>query len=372
MHISKDQITYFRLKRSGLIDPFTTPEQCANELVGMQAQIHTAGGLALWSRTSGLDFREFEKKLYESRSLVKLWGQRGTLHVYASTDWPLVVVCRGTGPTWSERSIARKGGDVDGFHNIVGKVRALAEQEGIVSRSRLRELDIEWDIGVDVDLLSSWGGIFAQLVMEGTLCHIRPKGGEGRFAHRSYWLPDLEWSPPSAEQANVELTRRYLHAFGPATAPYYAYWRGIPMRKAREFITALGGEVVGVRCGGDELLILRKDLVTLMETPPPKAKWPVKLLYRFDPLLLGHKDKSWIIHRKHYDKVWITAGHINGTILAGGRIQGTWNYKRKGKALEITLKPFRKFGQRLVREVEQEAKGVTEFFGLHLGEVKWG
>ena len=116
-------------------------------------------------------------------------------------------------------------------------------------------------------------------------------------------------------------------------------------------------------------MVLREDVDPLMETPPPKSKWPVKLLYRFDPLLLGHRDKSWIIDMKHYDKVWITAGHINGTILAGGCIQGTWNYKRKGKKLEITVKTFRKFGQQLSRKVEREAGRVEGFFGLQLGEV---
>ena len=398
MEVTSDQINLYRLRRSGLVNPFSSPEECARSLIGAQAQIHTAGGLALWNRLSHKEFtlKEYERKLYEDRSLVKIWGQRGTLHVYDSKDWPLIVGSRGNKPTWSERSIANKGGDVEGFHAIVNKVRKLAGKEGIVSRSMLRDLDVNWDIGVDVDLLSSWGGIFAQLVSDGTMCHDKPSGGEGRFAHREHWLPEMVWEPPTRDDANVELARRFLHTFGPATVKDYAYWRGITAKRASEGFGALEDEMSKVESGAMELSILRKDLDILMESPPPKIQWPVKLLYRFDPLLLGHKDKSWIIDLKHYNKVWIPAGHINGTILAGGRIQGTWNYKRRGGApgkmgragekgkiervrgkgntgrtgtLEIEVKPFRKFGKRLMRKVEREAKGVAEFFGAQLGEI---
>ena len=375
LEITSDQITYYRLRRSGLIDPFDSPGTCARELAGMQAQIHTASGISLWNRTCGLDLQRFEEKLYDSRSLVKIWGQRGTLHVYDSGDWPLIIGSREGKPTWWERSIVRKGGDVEGFHTIVNRVREIAGKDGIVSRSVLREHDIDWDIGVDVDLLSSWGGIFAQLVAEGTLCHVRPRGGEGRFAHRDHWMPTLKWDPPTRGEANIELLRRFLHTFGPATIQDYAYWRYAPLSEAREGVDALGNEVAKVKYGGDELLILEEDLPDLFEDPPPRTKWPVKLLYRFDPLLLGHKDKSWIIDIKHYDKVWITAGHINGTVMAGGRIQGTWNYKRRGSGkgahLDIEVRTFRTFGQRLMRKVEREAKGVAGFFGMELGDVKW-
>ena len=194
-------------------------------------------------------------------------------------------------------------------------------------------------------------------------------------------LPDLEWSLPTIGRANVELARRYLHTFGPSTVQDYSYWRGITLKKASEAIAVLGNkvvEVVEVSCGGvGELLILREDLAMLLEEPPPKQHWPVRMLYRFDPLLFGHRDKSWLIDMKHYDKVWITAGHINGTILVGGKIQGTWRYIRKGngpgkgRRLEIEVRPFRKFGQRLRRGVEREARGVAEFFGVGLGEVRW-
>jgi len=278
-------------------------------------------------------------------------------------------------------------GDSERFHAIIDIVRDIVREEGIVSRSRLRELDIDWDVGVDVDLLSSWGGIFSQLVIEGSACPVKPEKGEGRFAHRNTWLPELEWNPPTFEEANIELARRYLHTFGPATSQDFAYWRGIPLKDARVAFSALepkaGNDVnaigvvnvvkalkvTGVGRIGNELLILEKDLDTLLESTPPRSKWPVKLLYRFDPILLGHKDKSWIIDRKHYDKVWVTAGHINGTILVRGNIQGTWKYKRKGKSLEITIEPFRRFGKRLMRKVEQEAEGAAKFFGFDKHQV---
>ena len=44
-------------------------------------------------------------------------------------------------------------------------------------------------------------------------------------------------------------------------------------------------------------------------------EWPVQLLYRFDPLLLAHKDKSCWLDMTFYKRVWQTAGHIEAFML---------------------------------------------------------
>ena len=61
--LTAEQIRWFRLRRSGLIEPFATPEEAASHLVGVQAQIFPAAGLALWNRTRGLSHKRYEQLL---------------------------------------------------------------------------------------------------------------------------------------------------------------------------------------------------------------------------------------------------------------------------------------------------------------------
>jgi hypothetical protein len=90
----------------------------------------------------------------------------------------------------------------------------------------------------------------------------------------------------------------------------------------------------------------------------------VKLLGRFDPLLLAHRDKTWLVDGERYDAVWRPAGHIEATLLVGGRVAGTWRYKRRANTLDVTLAPFGRLTKAVRRAIERQASGMAHFFGL--------
>ena len=48
----------------------------------------------------------------------------------------------------------------------------------------------------------------------------------------------------------------------------------------------------------------------------------MRLLGRFDPLLLAHRDKDWVVPAKYYNRVWRPAGHIEGVVLESGPGRG--------------------------------------------------
>jgi hypothetical protein len=364
--ITEEQAHFFRLRRSGLLEPFATPEAAASSLVGIQAQILPAAGIALRLRTGPLTNTTFEQLLYEHRSLVKLWGQRGTLHLYPAEEWPLIHGALAGRATWWERQ-ALRAGDLAGYHATVEQIAALLRERGTIGRAELRAAGLP----LDTEMLSSWGGIFADLVRRGLACHAEPLGGEGRFAHREHWLPALAWAPPDAEAANVELARRYLRAYGPASVHDLAFWRGAPVPDARRWLAALGRELAELRVGEHALLALRDDLDALNVAPPPRERWPVRLLGRFDPLLLAHRDKRWLIDPRNYKRVWRVAGHIEGTVLDRGRIVATWRYERAPSGLRVGVAPFAPLPKRVREPVERQARLVAAFFGLPLGEVRF-
>jgi hypothetical protein len=362
MSITDTQIRWFRLRRSGLVDPFASPEAAATALVGIQAQILPAAGLALSNRTTGLTFDQCDRLLHRIRSLVKLWGQRGTLHLYSSRDWPLICGALSGQRTWWERQGEQVTGSNDAYQATLARVEKLLRQRGTLSRSDLRASGLN----LDKAFFSSWGGIFAALVQRGYACHAEQEGNEGCFAHREFWLPDLVWDPPSYDEANIEITRRYLRAYGPAAPQDLIYWRCAKAGDARRWLDALKNETVEVNVEDRTILALRDDLDTLHEKPPARGAWPVKLLYRFDPLLLGIKDKKWIVEDQHYKRVFRQAGHIEGTLLEYGRIAGTWRYDRKDSGLAITLIPFSPLSRRVRLAVEKQAEEIARFFGLPL------
>jgi hypothetical protein len=359
---SAEQARWFRMARSGLVEPFASAEECAGALVGVQAQILPAAGLALWNRTPRLTNQRFEELLYTHRTLVKLWGQRNTLHLFASSDWPLLHAARTINRTWWERSAENGRAEFADHRHLVEEVAALLRERKTMGRSDLRASGID----LHDELYSSWGGIFADLVRLGFACHAGRVGSEGRFAHRERWLPHLEWNPPDPETANVEIMRRFFAAYGPATLHDFAYWRGVTMEDTRRWRAVLSSELCDVLVDGTTMLLRGDDLERAMKAPPPASKWPVRMVYRFDPYLLAHRDKSWVVDEEFYARVWRPAGHIEGVVLAHGRAVAVWRYDRSDTGLAITVVPFKPLTKRVLTAVERNARQVAGFFELPL------
>jgi hypothetical protein len=362
LHASLQQVRWFRLRRCGLVTPFDSPEAAAQQLAGVQAQIHPAAGLALYNRTSGLTHARYEELLFADRTLVKLWGQRGTLHAYSTDDWPLVCATLAEHKSWWGRNAERADG-FDTYMELVVQVEKMLRTKGIMGRSDLRASGLI----TDESHLSPWGGIFADLVRQGYACHAA-RDGEGLFAHRSLWRPDLAWNPPEYDAANITFLRRYLRTYGPATIQDVSYWHGKRSEQVRTWWAALAPEIAAVQVDGAELYLLREDVDDLL-TSAEALRGSVHMLYRFDPLLLAHKEKAWIVPAAHHKQVFRIAGHIEGVVLDGGIAVATWRYTRKARGLAISLEPFKRLPQRVRRVVEKQAHQVAAFFGLQLLEI---
>ena len=369
MKLSEEQIRWFRLRRNGLVDPFASPEAAVGALAGVQAQILTASMLALWNRSAaGADGEAaVAARLFEGRTLLRLWGQRHTLHLYAREDWPTLYAAFSGRRTWWERQTARDPTlDLAAYREGVARVATLMRERGTLSRKELRASGIP----LPDALLSPWGGVFAELVRLGEACHARWDGGEARYAHRGHWLPDFAWSPPTMEAANIELTRRFFRCYGPASAGDFFYWRGVAAGAAWGWLRALEGELVEVD-GERRLLAWKEDLPDLFAEPPEREAWPVRMLGRFDPMLLAHRVKDWIVAPAYYSRVWRPAGHIEAVVLEHGQAVGTWRYDRIGAGkLSVRVFPFRgRWPGHVGKAVRQQAKAVAGFFGLGLAGV---
>lgn len=378
IQLTPEQIRWQRFQRAGFATPYADATTAATTLMGVQAQILPAAGLALWNRTPEYSHNTFESMLYKERTLIKLWGQRGTLHVYTSDDWPLLHAARSINNTWWQHQIERGAAEgetqsLDQHEQTIAQVVELLRSKESLGRRELRASGIP----LDNDLLSPWGGIFSELVRRGYACHHGRSEGETRFVARERWLPNLEWTLFDPTEANITLLRRYLNAYGPGTQKDFAYWRGVPVNKARPWFEALKDELVEVEMKTEvsgeekgETAYLLKEAAEEAQLPaPPPEAWPVRMLYRFDPYLLGHRNKDWVVPPANYNAVWRPAGHIEGIVLVRGQATATWRYERKSSGLIITVYPFNPLPKYVQKQVERHAKGVAKFFDLPLQEL---
>ena len=377
MNISASQTRWFRFRRSGLGEPFATPAETARHLIGVQAQMPAAANVAFFNRTGGVSPDSLAHERLETRSVFRLWGQRNTAHIYAADDWPLLyTVFRDRGSVTTRRM--EKSGLLTEFRRLVKRMeQRLAAGERLTYKDAAsRKLK-----AVPPDVLGLQGltevqdgwvvsyAAFRQLVRDGVVCHGPDQGGESTFVHRHLWLPDLDWAVPDEETAFVDLACRYLATYGPAAPRDLAYWFGTTVTNARRWVAAAGERIANVVVEGQPAVCRTDDLGAVAEKPPAPSKWPVKLLYRFDPLLLATKDKNWLIERRHKKQVWRPGGHVNAVILVGGRIVGTWRYDKRAKGLVISVTPFEPLSRAVARAVETQARAVARFMGLDLLEL---
>jgi hypothetical protein len=140
--------------------------------------------------------------------------------------------------------------------------------------------------------------------------------------------------------------RRYLAAFGPATRADIAEWSGL---RVRDFAPALDA-LEPLRRFRDER---GRELIDLPRSPLPAADTPasVRLLPRFDNLVLSHADRTRVISDEHRRVVIHGAGIVEATFLVDGFVAGTWRVE-KGR---VSLEPFAPLPRTTRRELEDEA-----------------
>ncbi len=349
MNITPERLRLHRLAQSGLAEGFADAEACVRALVGVQAQIPQAAALAVAVRTRGLTHRDYRDLLYDSKRLLRTWGQRHTMHVYDAAGWPLYVAAFRSRHSWARGLFLERGGTDAGFEALLAKVDAVLAEGAPLSRAELAPR-----IGVT---LSSWGDILVEAAYRGILCD----AGANQFAHGKNWaeIPEEEGDPLAA---NAALLKRYLATYGPATAADIIHWFGECAGKVREALARI--ETTELTCGKKRLLALPETLPALEKDADAALAGPI-LLYRFDPLLLAYRDKDWIVPEAHQRKVWQSAGHVNAVLLENGLAVGTWRYAKKTGAHSIGFTSFSGRGptreRRKVLRAHEEF--LTRFFG---------
>jgi hypothetical protein len=95
----------------------------------------------------------------------------------------------------------------------------------------------------------------------------------------------------------------------------------------------------------------------------------IKMLGKFDPLLVSYKNKEWIADKEFIKTIWGKGGQIEAVIIINNRIVGTWRYKVNKKNMDFNIKLFSPLSSGQEKSIGQQSKRIATFYGKELGEI---
>jgi hypothetical protein len=206
-----------------------------------------------------------------------------------------------------------------------------------------------------------------ELAFLGRVCHAEPVGPwyhfkEVRFTTVDRWLGKTIRTRMTESEARIELLLKYIRGYGPASVHDFAYWGGLKVPEAREVFENSEGKLEEVTIAG-----VKGRFWLVKGTPIPEGRHAgtrspeVRFLPEFDPLVMGHKDKSRFMEEKHRKRIFLPLASVTPVLLMDGRAAGTWDLKIGDRA--VTLSPFEPLSPRQQRDVEYTAKQLRDFIG---------
>ncbi|MGH3082276.1 MAG: winged helix DNA-binding domain-containing protein [Gaiellaceae bacterium] len=299
--------------------------KAVERLCAVQAQSVPEAYLGLWSRLAGFRKAKLTQAL-ERRRVIRATLFRMTLHYVSATNHPAFAQLNHR--RWREE-LLRKEIPLD---ELVVRIERLAGA-GPFSYADANKVTPELEPRP----------FLVRCVTP--LVHVPPAGtwGHTRVRLMTAKLPSVE----PAEAAAL-LVRRYLGAFGPATRQDLLAFSGLRVADVEPGLE-------GLRRFEDEQ---GRALLDLPRAPRPAADTPapVRLLPRWDALLLSHADRTRVLPEEYRSAV-ITGGWVHPTFLVDGVVAGLWRHE-DGK---VKTEPFAPLPRSARRELEDEARRLASF-----------
>ncbi len=316
------------------------PEMVAH-LVGLQAQENLPPYLSLAARLTDLDPEDVSRAL-EDRSLVRLLTMRGTIHLLTADD--ALTLRQWTQPRQEKERKASQNTrpalhlDTDTFNDAVSK--ALDEEPLPVKV--LGEVLAETFPDVPAHALSHLARV------NQPLAQLPPRGAWKRSGGVVYQYVDRWVGRPLAEPDPPTIVRRYLRAFGPASAADVTAWSGVT-------------GMVGVLKAMDDLEVHEDpDGRRLIDVPDgsladEEVPAPVRLLGTYDNVWLSHAGRDRVTEPEKR-KRWMGAnGGMASVLFVDGMLEGLWRAV-DGRVEVLDL--FRKLTRQERAELDEETARV--------------
>jgi hypothetical protein len=313
-----------------------SPTAVIERLVGMQAQWPPAPYVGIWTRASSFRREALERELARG-AVVKATVIRQTLHLVTRRDYALFRAAMSeTNFPW-ESSQAKL---------LAPSVRALADGGPVTTAEGVAHLEREHGLS-GATARRAWRAarIRAHLLHhhETALWHARPAG---RFVA----FDEPEEHDPT--EARAEILRRYLAAFGPASRRDMGAWTMMHVPELSRALERLEPLRRFRDEHGRELLDVPHGLL-----PDPETPAPVRLLPKWDNVLLAFTDRTRVLPEQYRKTVIRMNGDVAQTYLVDGFVAGAWRVEDGRVAVE----PFAPLSRSARRDVDEEAGRLEAF-----------
>jgi hypothetical protein len=331
------------------------PADVVATLGAVQAQDYLGALWAVGLRSGDASERDVERALAE-RTIVRTWPMRGTLHLVAAADARWMTELLAARPAAAAAGRLRSYG-ID--EQVLRRARrALARSlEGGRRRTRpdlYRVLD-----RAKVPAAGERGlHVLWRLAQDCVLCFGPREGKQQTFVLFDEWLPKARRLP--RDEALAELAHRYFAGHGPATLADLAWWSGLKVADARLAVALAGRRIEERKVGGESMWLSRSSPAS---APPARGAY---ILPAFDEFLVGYADRSAAVDPAHAPAWSDGGGLLKPTIVAGGRVVGTW--KRRIDGRELLFSPSLRTALRPsdARALDRAVGRYARFLGLEL------
>ncbi len=326
------QIRLYRQHLTDRADRITV----AKDLLGLQSQFTSMAYHSLIIRCNeSLDVSNW------GSGLVKTWTVRGTIHIISKEDLPLFKYNNEIYKSHEWES-EMYGGTVwlsakrkEFFAKLIVELVAsgVGERDELRRRCRIAGMtDVE-----ESYIFNGWGGLFRPLCERGFLTYTAQEKKEFAISP--------EYTPMGEKDAKLEMLRRYLEHFAPATIRDISYFFGYTQSEVKLLLNKLPVNTTSVE-GAEHLFTgeIRTDYPDL-----PKCLF----LAGFDQIMLGYrKEDSVFLPSKYIRGIFNLTGIVLPAVLLNGTVAGRW--KKRGKKLFISC--FRTFKSGEKRALESAAR----------------
>ncbi len=314
----------------------------------IQAQWPPSPYIGLWTRLEGFRPADLTRAI-KRRSVVKATLMRTTLHLVTARDYLTYAgIYRERRVADLRRQLLANGEDAD-FERDGERLAALASEQprsrpellSLLGRQKLAVEDrMPWLV---------WYGLSAQAgLVHGPSSSVWRWHTSGTtYVAARTWLGG---EGASGDEGAGRLVSRYLAAFGPASRRDLSQWSGLPMTILRTELDRLGTRRFRDEDGRELYDLPRAPL------PPADTPAPVRLLPRFDNLVLSHDDRRRVLPEE-YRRAVIEGGEVRPTFLVDGFVAGIWQLEGG----RVQLEPLAPLPRSVRRELDDEAKRLEAF-----------
>ncbi len=342
-----------RLAAQLLVGPGAAgPLEAVRRLTALQGQDHPGAVTSVALRTAARSRSEVLAAM-DAGEIVRSWPMRGTLHLTAAEDLPWMLDLLGAralaGAAKRRATLGLTADDVGRAGEAV--VAALSGGRRLTRAELLAAIE-----AAGVAVTGQRGYHLLWFTAQSGLSCLGPTvEGEQQFVLLSEWVPEPR--RPERDEALGELAGRFFAGHGPATVHDLARWSGLPVRDARAGLAAARGLLESTTVEGIEHFLdpATPERLAACDGEARRAL----LLPGFDEFVLGYGDRSAVLDPEFATQIVPgNNGMFRPTVVADGRIVGTWRFEGRGARRTAVGTAFRPEDADLVAGVPELAAGL--------------